>query len=54
MGISDQNRQVVANELSKLLADEFILYAKTRNAHWHVEVVDFHTGPAVIKKHLGF
>ncbi len=54
MGISDQNRQVVANELSKLLADEFILYTKTRNAHWNVEGVDFHTSPAVIKKHLGF
>jgi len=43
MGISDQNRQVVANELSKLLADEFILYTKTRNAHWNVEGADFHT-----------
>ena len=43
IGISDQNRQAVANELSKLLADEFILYTKTRNAHWNVEGVDFHT-----------
>ena len=54
MGISDQNRQAVANELSKLLSDEFILYTKTRNAHWNVEGVDFHINPAVIKKHLGF
>ncbi len=43
IGISDTNRQAVANELSKLLADEFILYTKTRNAHWNVEGPDFHT-----------
>lgn len=41
-GISDQNRQAVAAELSKLLADEFLLYTKTRNAHWNVEGPDFH------------
>jgi len=43
IGISDTNRQAVANELSKLLADEFVLYTKTRNAHWNVEGPDFHT-----------
>lgn len=43
IGINDANRQAVANELSKLLADEFILYTKTRNAHWNVESSDFHT-----------
>lgn len=29
--------------MSKLLADEFILYTKTRNAHWNVEGSDFHS-----------
>ena len=28
--------------LSVLLADEHILYTKTRNAHWNVEGADFH------------
>jgi len=43
IGISQQNLQAVAAELSKLLADEFVLYTKTRNAHWNVEGPDFHT-----------
>jgi starvation-inducible DNA-binding protein len=42
IGISPANLQAVASELSKLLADEFILYTKTRNAHWNVEGPDFH------------
>jgi starvation-inducible DNA-binding protein len=43
IGISQQNLQAVAAELSNLLADEFVLYTKTRNAHWNVEGHDFHT-----------
>lgn len=42
IGITAKNRQAVAVELSKLLADEFLLYTKTRNAHWNVEGSDFH------------
>ena len=42
IGISDSNRQAVVNELSKILADEFVLYTKTRNAHWNVAGVDFY------------
>jgi len=42
IGITQKNRSAVAAELSKLLADEFILYTKTRNAHWNVEGKDFH------------
>jgi len=30
IGISDANRQAVANELSKLLADEFIRIERTQ------------------------
>ncbi|MFT3935944.1 MAG: DNA starvation/stationary phase protection protein [Chitinophagaceae bacterium] len=48
IGISDKNRQAVAEALSKLLADEYVLYTKTRNAHWNVEGPDFHT------KHIFF
>lgn len=43
IGISPKNLQAVAVELSKLLADEFLLYTKTRNAHWNVEGADFHS-----------
>ncbi|WP_183577878.1 Dps family protein [Mucilaginibacter sp. X5P1] len=43
IGISDENRKSVSDQLTKLLADEFILYTKTRNAHWNVEGPDFHT-----------
>lgn len=42
IGITEQNRQAVAKALSILLADEFVLYTKTRNAHWNVEGIDFH------------
>ncbi len=40
--LSDQTREAVANELSKIMADEFILYTKTRNAHWNIEGPDFY------------
>ncbi|MFN0047524.1 MAG: Dps family protein [Cytophagales bacterium] len=42
IGISEKNTQEVANILSKLLADEFVLCTKTRNAHWNVEGIDFY------------
>ena len=48
IGITGENLQAVSTELSKLLADEYILYTKTRNAHWNVEGADFHA------KHLFF
>ncbi|HEY4290683.1 MAG TPA: DNA starvation/stationary phase protection protein [Puia sp.] len=43
IGISPANLQSVSTELCKLLADEFLLYTKTRNAHWNVEGTDFHS-----------
>ncbi len=43
IGIADKNRKAVALELTKLLADEFLLYTKTRNAHWNIEGKDFHS-----------
>jgi len=48
IGITDKNRQQVAGELSTILADEYVLYTKTRNAHWNIEGADFHA------KHLFF
>jgi len=43
IGISAENREVVAHQLSKVLADEFVLYTKTLNAHWNLEGMDFHS-----------
>lgn len=43
IGITEENRLAVATALSKLLADEFVLYTKTRNAHWNIEGPDFHS-----------
>src|SRR3569623_3348480 len=42
IGISEKNRAAVSAQLAKLLADEFVLYTITRNAHWNVEGPDFH------------
>ncbi len=41
IGIKDNSK--VTQFLTVLLADEFVLYMKTRNAHWNVEGPDFHT-----------
>lgn len=48
IGISKENLSQVAHALNKILADEFVLYTKTRNAHWNIEGPDFHS------KHLFF
>ena len=43
IGINEESRKAVSDQLVKLLADEFVLYTKTRNAHWNVEGPDFHS-----------
>lgn len=43
IGSREENAAAVAIELSKMLADEFVLYTKTRNAHWNLEGADFYT-----------
>src|SRR5664279_1878855 len=45
IGITEKNRQAVAAALNKLLAEEHILYNKTRNYHWSVE------GPSFMEFH---
>lgn len=42
IGITDKNRETIADQLSKILADEFMVYSKTLNAHWYIEGPDFH------------
>src|ERR1700730_7499150 len=41
IGIPEKHLQAVAIELNKLLADEFVLYTKTRNFHWNIEGPNF-------------
>lgn len=41
IGLTDKNAQQVAIVLNKILADEFVLYAKTRNYHWNYEGDNF-------------
>jgi starvation-inducible DNA-binding protein len=48
IGISDDHRQKIVAILNTLLADEFLLYTKTRNFHWNV------TGPQFNDLHKFF
>ena len=41
IGIKEENREAVSNRLQQLLADEFVLYTKTRNYHWNIEAANF-------------
>jgi starvation-inducible DNA-binding protein len=48
IGIPDKQRKVIAEGLSRLLADSYTLYLKTHNFHWNV------TGPQFNTLHLMF
>lgn len=48
IGIVNENRESVVRILSKLLADEYVLYTKTRKYHWNV------TGPRFQQLHEFF
>jgi starvation-inducible DNA-binding protein len=48
IGISAENLAKVAHAMNIILADEYVLYTKTKNAHWNVEGPDCHS------KHLFF
>lgn len=48
MSIRNRHAQKVADELTHLLADTYILYLKTQNFHWNV------TGPLFPSLHLLF
>jgi starvation-inducible DNA-binding protein len=41
IGIADKDRKAVAGLLDALLADEYVLYTKTRNYHWNVTGMSF-------------
>jgi starvation-inducible DNA-binding protein len=42
-GIPEKDRGLIAQGLSRLLADSYILYLKTHNFHWNVEGAMFNT-----------
>jgi starvation-inducible DNA-binding protein len=48
IGIKDEDRQKIADGLSRLLADSYTLYLKTHNFHWNVK------GPMFQTLHLMF
>ncbi len=48
IGIKDEDRQKLAEGLSRLLADSYTLYLKTHNFHWNVK------GPMFQTLHLMF
>jgi starvation-inducible DNA-binding protein len=41
IGLDESQRKPVIDILNRLLADEVLLYVKTRNYHWNVEGPDF-------------
>lgn len=43
IGIEEGKRQEIAQGLSRLLADTYLLYLKTHNFHWNVEGPMFNT-----------
>ena len=43
IGITTEHLTSASRALNSILADEFVLYAKTRGAHWNVEGPDFHS-----------
>lgn len=43
IGINEENRKAIADALSKVLADSYMLYLKTYNYHWNVTGEHFHS-----------
>lgn len=43
IGISEKNREKIAHQLSRVLADSYMLYLKTHNYHWNVTGELFHS-----------
>lgn len=42
IGLAQAQRDAVVQVLNRLLADEYVLYTKTRNYHWNVVGPQFH------------
>jgi len=53
IGIKEDNREAVVTMLKQLLADEYVMYTKYRNAHWNVEGIDFHSKHVFFEEEYG-
>lgn len=53
IGITEKHKQAVADELNRLLSNEFLLYTKTRKFHWNVEGPQFHDLHLFFEKQYG-
>lgn len=53
IGIKPEDSVQVADSLNILLADEHVLYIKTRKAHWNVEGPDFHAQHKFFEEQYG-
>lgn len=51
IGITENNREAVAAELKKLLADSYTLYLQTHNFHWNVTGVRFRDLHLMFEEH---
>lgn len=51
IGLSDKQREAVVKILNTVLADEFVLYTKSRRFHWNVEGPDFSELHDLFEKH---
>jgi starvation-inducible DNA-binding protein len=50
IGISDDHRKAISLGLNQLMADEHVLYIKTRNYHWNVQGIHFRTLHALFEE----
>ena len=53
IGIKPDQLSEVAHSLSNILADEFVLYTKTRKAHWNIEGPDFYNKHKFFEEQYG-
>ena len=51
IGTSEENRQAIADGLSRLLADTYSLYMKTHGFHWNVTGPQFHSLHTLFMEH---
>lgn len=49
---SGKNSELLITLLHTLLADEYVLYTKTRNAHWYIEQLSFLDLPRLLEKQV--
>ena len=49
-GLTEEQREAIAGNLSKLLADTYTLYLKTHNFHWNVTGPQFNTLHAMFEQ----